>query len=187
MIHPWETLGSAPLGDHRIFSLRADRKRSPRTREEHEFFVISPPDWVNVIALTPERSLVMVEQFRHGSNTVELEIPGGVIDPADPSPLAAGLRELREETGYEGENARLIGAVFPNPAIMDNVCHTVLVENCRLVHPVEFDETEDLATRLMPPGEISGLVAAGRIRHSLVVAALYHFELVERLRAASTD
>jgi 8-oxo-dGTP pyrophosphatase MutT (NUDIX family) len=179
-IEPWAKLGSAPLGDFGIFTIRSDRKVSPRTRRAHDFFVIECVDWVNVIALTPAQELVMVEQFRHGSNTVELEIPGGMMDAEDPSPEAAAQRELREETGYEGQNPRLLGRVFPNPAIMTNVCFTILVENCRCLHAPELDGTEDLLTRLVPVAEIPALMTAGKIRHSLVAAALYHFDLYRR-------
>jgi 8-oxo-dGTP pyrophosphatase MutT (NUDIX family) len=125
----------------------------------------------------------MVEQFRHGTNTVELEIPGGMMDSGDASPLETGLRELREETGYEGEKAQLIGKVFPNPAIMSNTCFTVLVENCALKHAVQFDSSEDLITRLVPISEIPDLVSSGKIAHSLVVVALYHFDLRRKKRS----
>jgi 8-oxo-dGTP pyrophosphatase MutT (NUDIX family) len=180
MIKPWQKLSSRPAGDFRIFTLRLDRKISPRTHEEHEFVVIDCVNWVNVIAITSDQNLVMVEQYRHGSDTVELEIPGGMVDAHDASPQATGLRELREETGYEGENPRLIGEIFPNPAIMSNRCFTVLVENCRCVHAVEFDHSEDLITRLVPLADIPKLVADGKIKHSLVVVALYYFELWQR-------
>jgi 8-oxo-dGTP pyrophosphatase MutT (NUDIX family) len=186
MIKPWKKTGTTPLGDFRIFKVRSDRKVSPRTQSEHDCYVIDCANWVNVIAVTPERQLVMVEQYRHGSNTVELEIPGGMIDRTDATPVAAGERELREETGYAGENARLLGRIFPNPAIMSNTCYTVLVENCRCVHPLEFDHGEDIVTRLVPEAEIPGLVAEGRINHSLVVVALYHFDLWRR-RLKSTE
>ena len=180
MIKPWPKIGSKPLGDFRIFSLRTDRKISPRTGAEHDFYVIDSVNWVNVVAVTPDQQLVMIEQYRHGSNTVELEIPGGMMDAPDASPVATGVRELREETGYEGKDARVIGKVFPNPAIMSNTCFTVLVENCRCVHPVKFDHSEDLVTRLMPVADAPRLVAEGKIAHSLVVVALYHFELWQR-------
>jgi len=179
-IRPWKQTGTKPLGDFRIFTVRSDRKVSPRTQAEHDFFVIDCANWVNVVAVTPEQELVMVEQYRHGSNTVELEIPGGMIDQQDASPVAAGARELREETGFAGENARLLGQILPNPAIMSNTCYTVLVENCRCLHPVEFDHGEDLVTQLVPVAEIPRLVAAGKIGHSLVVVALYHFDLWQR-------
>jgi 8-oxo-dGTP pyrophosphatase MutT (NUDIX family) len=182
MIKPWQKVGSKSLGDFRIFTLRSERVVSPRNGSEHDVFIIDAVDWVNVIALTPDDHLVMVEQYRHGTNTVELEIPGGMVDREDGSPLVSGVRELREETGYEGDNARLIGKIFPNPAIMSNTCHTVLVEQCRLRRAVELDHGEDLLTRLVPAADIADLVAAGTIRHSLVVVALYYFELSRRAK-----
>lgn len=179
-IKPWPLISSKPVGDFRIYTIRSDIKRSPRTGSEHDFFVIECVNWVNVIAVTPKRELIMIEQYRHGSNTVELEVPGGMMDKHESSPVVAGERELREETGYAGENARVIGKIFPNPAIMSNTCYTVLVENCQDAHPMEWDHGEDLVTRLVPLDDIPKLIASGRINHSLVVVALYHFDLLQR-------
>jgi len=183
MIRPWKTIASQALGDFRVFKIRRDRRVSPRTAAEHDFVVLDAVNWVNVVAVTPDQQLVMIEQYRHGTETVELEIPGGVMDRRDASPVAAGVRELREETGYEGDHARIIGQVFPNPAIMSNTCYTVLVENCQRKHRVEFDSGEDLITRLVPAAELPQLVAQGRIRHSLVVVGLYYFDLWQRQNA----
>jgi len=180
MIKPWKKIGSKSLGDFRIFTLRSDLKVSPRTGKEHDFFVLESVNWVNVIAITPEQQLVMVEQYRHGSNTVELEIPGGMMDPGETDPVATGVRELREETGYEGGRARLLGRVHANPAILSNTCFTVIIEDCRLKHPTELDHGEDLITRLVPLSEIPALVAGEKIGHSLVLVALYYFELWQR-------
>jgi len=180
MPRPWPTTRTRKLGDFRIFSLRSEEKISPRTNQPHEFFIIDCVDWVNVIPVTPDNQLVMVEQFRHGSNTVELEIPGGTMDASDVSPEATAVRELKEETGYAGEGAQIIGRVFSNPAIMSNTTYTVLVQNCRPQHEIQMDSGEDLVTRLVPVSEIPEMVATGKIRHSLVVVALFHFDLWRR-------
>jgi len=180
MIRPWQTLGSRRVGDFRIFTVRSDEKISPRTGQKHDFFIIECVDWVNVLAMTPDDHLVMVEQYRHGSNTVELEIPGGIMDAGETSPVETGLRELREETGYAGQNARVLGQVFANPAIMTNTCYTVIVEDCTLQHAVQFDSGEDLMTRLVPIAEVPRLIATGKINHPLVTVALYHFDLWRR-------
>jgi 8-oxo-dGTP pyrophosphatase MutT (NUDIX family) len=180
MIKPWPTLRSVLIGDFRIFKLRSDIKVSPRTGLEHDFFVLDSVNWVNVIALTPERQMVLVEQYRHGSDSVELEIPGGVMDLDETDPVATAVRELREETGYAGENARILGRVHANPAILSNFCYTVLIENCRSGHDLELDPCEDLITSLVPLAEVPKLVAEEKIRHSLVVGALYHFDLWQR-------
>ncbi len=177
---PWKKTGTKAVGNFRIFKLRSDFYINPRTDKEHDFYVLDTVGWVNVIALTPKRELVMVRQFRFGSATVELEIPGGMMDPDERDPIATAIRELREETGYEGENARLLGKIWSNPAILNNRTYTVLIENCALKHDVEFDSGEDLTTQLIPAAEIPQLVADEKIGHSLVAVALYHFELWQR-------
>lgn len=180
MLKPWPLISSTPVGNFRIFTIRSDKKINPRTGKPFDFFVIDSPNWVNIIAVTPEDELVMVEQFRHGTNTVELEIPGGIMDPEDTSPVATAVRELREETGYEGVDARPLGDIAANPAIMSNTCFSVIIEGCELKHTTEFDGGEDLVTKLVPISEIPGLVASGRIKHPLVVVALYQFDLLRR-------
>src|SRR2546426_12390508 len=90
MLIPWNKISSQPVGDFRIFTIRSDEKISPRTGEKHDFFVIESVNWVNVVALTPGEQLVMVEQYRHGSNTIELEIPGGMMDPHRTAPVKSG-------------------------------------------------------------------------------------------------
>lgn len=180
MIQPWKKISTRPLGDYRVFSLRADEKISPRTGKTHEFFVLDCVNWVNVVAVTPDQKLVLVEQFRHGTDTVELEIPGGLLNDQHETPVAAAIRELREETGYEGERAQILCEGLPNPAILSNKCYTVLVLNCRLLHPVEWDHGEDIVTRLVPVADITSLIESGRLRHSIIVSALYHFELWRR-------
>ena len=180
MSRPWKKVSTKQLGDFRIFKLRSDTYISPRTQKEHDFFVLESVHWVNIIAITPKQELVMVEQFRFGSNTVELEIPGGMMDPGETDPVATAVRELREETGYEGEHARLMGHVHANPAILNNMCYTVLIENCRLAHEVNFDEGEDLVTRLVPVADIPRMVAEEKIGHPLVIVALYYLDLWQR-------
>jgi ADP-ribose pyrophosphatase len=177
MIQPWKKVSSRPAGDFRIFTARWDERVSPRTGRTHEFIVLDSLDWVNIVAVTPDQQVVLVEQYRHGSDTVELEIPGGLLDNAQETPLQAGLRELREETGYEGEQAQVLCEQFPNPAFLSNRCYTVLALNCTVKHPLNWDHGEDLVTRLVPADQLPGLVASGQIRHSIIIAALYHFEL----------
>lgn len=176
-IKPWPTLSSKKLGSYRVFDVRGDRKKSPVTGAEHEFYVIEAPNWVNVIPITAGGQIVMVEQYRHGSDTIELEVPGGVMDPTDPDPIATAVRELREETGYEGASVKVIGQIRPNPAIMNNLAYTVLVEGCEQKHPLQFDHTEDIHTVLIHPSDIPHLIRANRITHSLVVVAFHHLHL----------
>ncbi len=170
----WQKLGETVLAPTRIFDLRTARYRHPVRETERDFYVVHSRDWVNVLAVTPDLQLVLVNQFRFGIDAFSLEIPGGVIDAGE-DPVSAGLRELHEETGYAGENARLIGKVRPNPAIMSNFCHLVLVENCRLVGAQHGDTDEEIEVSTLPISEVYAAAHSGRIVHSLVIDALLFF------------
>jgi len=177
----WERLGHEAVASTRVFELHHVRYRHPRRGTERDFVVAHPPDWVNVIALTPDHHLVLVRQFRFGVDDFALEIPGGVMDRGE-DPLAAGPRELREETGYAGAPARLLGTVRPNPAILSNRCHVVLVAQAAPATATAWDHDEEIEILTRPVDEVLALARNGGINHSLVLNALFLFEPYWRAR-----
>lgn len=179
----WEKKGESIVTSTRIFDLRSAYYRHPVRKTERDFYVVHSPDWVNVIALTPERHLVLVRQFRFGVDDFSVEIPGGVMDLGE-DPVAAGLRELREETGYVGRNARIIGRVHSNPAILSNSCHFVLVEDAICREELDWDADEEIEIIVLPVDEVFRWAHEGRITHSLVLDALFCFlPLWDKLKA----
>jgi 8-oxo-dGTP pyrophosphatase MutT (NUDIX family) len=168
---PWKRLGSEPGPDLHLFRTRWDRLVNPRTGEALRRLVLETPDWVNVVALTPARELVVVRQFRFGTGQVSLEIPGGIVDAGEGHEGAA-RRELREESGYEAERWSYLGCCEPNPAFHDNLCHHWLAEGARRVGEPRPDAGEDLRAGTIPLAAVPEAVADGRIRHSLVLVAL---------------
>lgn len=179
----WKKLGSRSVARTRIFDVHSVDFHHPAREKPQDFFVIHAPDWVNVVALTPDRRLVLVRQFRYGIDEFSLEIPGGVIDAGE-DPAEAGLRELREETGFSGTSVRLLGSVHPNPAMQNNRCHLILVENVRRSAELEWDPDEELETLTLPVEEVYALAYAGKITHAMVLDALLlfapHWEKLKR-------
>ncbi len=170
----WQRIRSEPHATTRIFDVTRAIYRHPARSREQDFFVIDAPDWVNVVALTPDQRLVLVRQFRFGIDDFSLEIPGGVIDVGEDC-IAAGLRELREETGYLGGPARLLGSVHPNPAMQNNRCHLVLVENARPEAGLDWDPDEEFEITTAPVDEVYALAYGGGITHAMVLDALLLF------------
>jgi 8-oxo-dGTP pyrophosphatase MutT (NUDIX family) len=170
----WERDEACDIADFGLFQLRGFEAKSPRTGERHSFTVIDTADWVNVIATTISGEVVLVRQYRHGSERFSLEIPGGMIDEDEDS-SAAAARELKEETGFEGDAPLHLGTVEPNPAILSNRCHTYLVRNARRTSAPSPDAGEDIAVLLLPLSEIPERIARGEICHALVVCAFLSY------------
>ncbi len=176
MVKPWRCIHSKQSQSFRVFSVRTDISISPRTGNEHEFYIIESNDWINVIPITDDESVVMVRQYRHGSKTITLEIPGGLVDPGD-TPEEAALRELLEETGYQAKELTKIGEVNPNPALFNNRCHTFLATNLKKVCDPKPDQTEDIEVVLIPLKEIPDLILKGDIDHAIVISAFAYYLL----------
>lgn len=173
----WKKLGARSLATTQIFEVQSVQFQHPAHPEPRNFAVINAPDWVNIVALTLDRKLVLVRQFRYGIDDFSLEIPGGMIDPGE-DPLAAGLRELQEETGFTGGRARMLGRVRPNPAMQGNHCHFVFVEGAVPTAAVDWDENEEMEITTLPVDEVYALAYAGGITHGLVLDALMLFQPV---------
>lgn len=171
----WTLLKSRYVGQYKYIRLREDRYRFEPSRAEADFVVCETPDWVVVVAVTVDRDVVFVRQYRHGVGSVVMEIPGGVVDPGE-SPEATAARELREETGYEASGVRYLARLMPNPALNNAACHVVLAEGCRPAGPQTPDPFEQIEVVLRPLDEVPEMVRRGELSHALAIAALACFD-----------
>ncbi|MEX1311089.1 MAG: NUDIX hydrolase [Candidatus Sulfomarinibacteraceae bacterium] len=172
---PWITLSTEVLGRYPIFELSRSRQRSPLSGREHSFLRLDCPDWVNVIAVTDNGMMVLIEQYRHGTDDMTLEIPGGAVDPGE-DPRTSAARELEEETGYLAAELIEIGVVEPNPAFLSNRCWTYLALGCREDGTTHFDPSEEIAVSVAPVRDFARLIDDGAITHSLVICAFDHLQ-----------
>ncbi len=177
-IEIWKRNESKRIADCRVFTVREDFCENDNGTKKSSFFVIENPDWVNIIALTKDNEVVLIEQFRHGIGQTTLEIPGGMVDEGEELEIAA-RRELVEETGFSSDKWILLGKSRPNPAIQNNWIYHFAALNAEKTHNTTFDEHESVKSELVSLKEIPSLIMNEAITHSLVVAAFYLFYLQE--------
>jgi 8-oxo-dGTP pyrophosphatase MutT (NUDIX family) len=150
----------------------------------HERVVFEYPDWVDVIALTDDFDIVLVDQYRHPVEQVRTEFPAGAVDENEP-PLQAIQRELREETGYLSEHWHLLGSAPVNPAWQANRIHSYLALSARRAAEQDLDKGEVIRRRLLPFAAFVRQVEAGKLElPALQLAGLY---LVQQFLRRTAD
>jgi ADP-ribose pyrophosphatase len=154
-----------------LFEKRIDRLRNPRNGKVFERLVLESADWVNVVALDEQRCSAMIRQYRFGVGYTTLETPGGMLDPGE-DPKAAAVRELLEETGYESNKWTYLGAVEPNPAYHNHLCHHWLAEDAERTRGQDVGAGEMIAVELMTQQAVRDAVANGELKHALALSAL---------------
>jgi ADP-ribose pyrophosphatase len=175
----WEILETILIADCKIFTVHCKYSKRPEKNEVHGFYCINPSNWVNVIPVTDDGQVVLIEQYRPGLEEVTLEIPGGVIDATDASSLIAAERELLEETGYRAKEIVFLGRNHPNPAIQNNYCDTYLAKNAKRICDPPFDGTEEIETHMVPLTDVPRLIKGGKITHALVIVAFHFLDLYQ--------
>lgn len=175
----WQPVSRELVADCRVFQVHKACFRHPRRETTADFFVLRSPDWVHVVARTVDDQLVLVRQFRFGTEEFSLEAPGGLMEAGE-DPIIAARRELLEETGFGGGTAHVLSHLRPNPAIQQNTCHLVLLDGVEPSAALAWDEHEEIESCVLPVAKAVALARNGGITHSLSMLALLLFEARRR-------
>lgn len=163
-----------------VMDLVEQNCRSSEDEKKHRFFLLRSRDWSNIIPVTEDGKIVMVKQYRIGIGGHTLEVPGGVTDLTDFDTQEAAIRELEEETGYrplEGARCVSLGWTYPNPAIMNNRCHSYVIGPVRRVVDQKLDPGEMIEVVEVPISEIPARILSGEINHALMLNAFFFLAL----------
>ena len=169
----WSEIERKEVYRCRVFSVRDTRSRGP-DGVDRTFTVMDAPDWAIVLPVIRNEDgdhFLMVRQWRHGSDSLSLEFPGGVIEAGEDGAAAAG-RELKEETGWQAAGIRRLGSFNPNPAIMSNAVHIFLAEGLHRAGKQKLDADEYVDTELIKISDVIAGMGRPPYVHALMASAL---------------
>lgn len=179
----WEEISTEHIVTDQWIDFRKSAYRFPNGRVFKPFYTFSRRDYAVIVASDTEGRFLCVRQFRQGIRRVTTEFPAGGIERKDrkePGPhgrgtaeeaLAAARRELREETGYESEEWRLLLAVPSQATVADDTAWLFEAKNCRRVAGQSLDETEYLRVKTYTAAEIEAMIAGGRFEQAVHITA----------------
>lgn len=168
---PWEVIQSEQGPDLVLFQTRYDWVRNPRNSKLMKAVILETRDWVNIVAVTPEKKVLVVKQFRFGVAKTTVEIPAGIIEMGE-TPEQAAIRELKEETGYTTDTWQYLGWFEANPAFLNNVCHAWLALDAAKTQATQLDDGEEISISELSLEEVHREIEQGHMRNSLTLLAL---------------
>jgi len=173
----WLTLKDEFVANYKIFDLHKVHRKSSISSKEGNFYVLDSASWVNLIPITKDGEIILIEQFRHGTAEVTLEIPGGLVEQGE-DPRLAAERECKEETGYfSTTDSVLLCEISPNPAFLNNRCYSYIWLDVEQKFEQSLDGNEEIRIISAKVDQVFDYIKSGRIDHSLVLNAFFFYLL----------
>lgn len=142
--------------------------------------VVDHPGGVAVLALDGENNVLTVTQYRYPFGTTLVELPAGKLDHPGEDTAAAGLRELKEETGAVPRRYELLGKILPSPGCYGEILYLYLAQDLHMEEQ-HLDEDEFLNVERVPFDEMVRRCMEGEIQDAKTVAAVLMAKLKLKL------
>lgn len=170
----WKTLKSEYIIKRPWLTARRDVVQLPNGEINDEFYVLEYPDWINVIAITPDDHFVFVRQYRYALDLDSVELCAGVIEPNE-TPEEGARRELLEETGFGGGKWQEFMTIGQNPSTCDNLTHCFIATGVEKIQDQHLDRTEDIDVVLLSREQVLEMLKSDTLKQALMLAPLWRY------------
>ncbi len=160
----WKTLSSTPILDGGKWLSVEDRTVvTPAGQIIEHWHWVTTPNYVNVLAVTPEGRYLVFRQGKYGLDGDSLAPVGGFMEPGE-EPLRAAQRELLEETGHAADEWISLGQYLVDPSRGVAVGNLYLARGARPVAPITADDLEEQHLLFLTRAELEEALRAGQFK-----------------------
>lgn len=164
-----KSVSSQEVFDGKLIKVKVDEVALPNG-ETARRELVEHPDGVGIVAVTENRDVLMVRQYRKAIEKAIYEIPAGKVNEGE-NHKDCGIRELEEETGFKAKNFKYLGFIYPSPGFMDEKTHIYLATDL-YEGKVNPDPDEYLDILKMPILELEEKILNNEISDAKTVAGV---------------
>jgi ADP-ribose pyrophosphatase len=168
----WRRRKSTYLVNSEHMRLRSDEVELPNGTIIDSYFIRESNGFVIVFALTPQREVVLVRQYRYGIDDVIVELPAGSIDECE-DPLDCAKRELAEETGYAAQRWEPLFSLPAEPVRSNSIAHCFIAYDAVPAQAQNLDPTESIEPFVVSLEELHAMLRRGEFGAISAVGAAY--------------
>lgn len=175
-----KTLHSEEIFSGKVISLHLQEVELPNGNQSKRE-IIKHPGAVAILAVTDDKKIVMVEQYRKALERTIVEIPAGKLEKNEEPSLCA-RRELEEETGYECKSLELLTSFYTSPGFADEIVHVYIATGLtKKENPAALDEDEFVNLEELTLAEALKYIKEQKIYDAKTIFAVQYLQLQEAL------
>lgn len=175
-----KTIHTKKIFEGNIIDLQVDEVSLPNGKVSKRE-IVKHPGAVAIIAITKDKKIVLVKQYRKPLEKHLIEIPAGKIDNNE-QPLVAAIRELEEETGYTTKELSFVTSFYTSPGFANELVHIYITDSLeKLETPVAGDEDEFIEIMELTLDEAKQYVEDEQIHDAKTNYAILYLHALERM------
>lgn len=167
----WKLIKEEEISPSKWYPLYKHTVELPNGKTIDDYFISKLGDVSIVVAITENKEIIFVNQYKHGAGEIILELPAGRVD--NKTPLEAATAELEEETGYISQKMESLGVIRTDPSKGNVKVNGFLAIDVKPEKEQNLEETEDIEVVLIPIKDLNQKIINGEIAASDTLAFLF--------------
>lgn len=164
-LQKWKLLSKKDVSPHDWFPIEMRSYQLPNGTIVEDFSVTTLADVAMIVAQTKDEKVVLVKQYKPGTDEIMIQFPAGRIEPSHADMQETAMHELEEETGIKADKSAFhnFGKISGFSTKATEKVYLYFVDKVEFNSEQNLDLNEEIEVLLLTPDEIESLIHSGQI------------------------